>query len=97
MINAAYLDKLCREYNDLDEKIHKLDTFINVHIDTETVEWKYPASWQGCTAVQCVGQLRAMKSYRRWLSSRINAYLAMRDVDEGECRLLENVYDVPDF
>lgn len=83
MINCVYLSDLCREYNDLDEKIHKLATFVNTNIDMETVEWKRPASWHSCTAVQAVGQLRAMKSYRRWLNSRINTYLTTREHDDA--------------
>jgi hypothetical protein len=83
MINTTYLDKLCREYNELDEKINKLSLYIEVNINV--VDNKY--CWIGgddghfCGPSLLIAQLREMEAYRASLSERINGYLIIREHD----------------
>lgn len=84
MINCVYLSDLCREYNDIDEKIHKLVTSVNTDIDKTGIIWfKRPDLYHNCASAQMVGQLKAMKRYRGWLGSRINTYLTTRECDDA--------------
>ena len=83
MINTTYLDKLCREYNELDEKINKLSIYIEVNVNV--VDNKY--CWIGgddghfCSPSLLIAQLRSMEAYRTSLSERINGYLIIREHD----------------
>lgn len=83
MINTTYLDKLCQEYNELDEKINKLSLYIEANVNV--VDNKY--CWIGgddghfCGPSLLIAQLKSMEAYRSSLSERINGYLIIREHD----------------
>jgi hypothetical protein len=83
MINTTYLDKLCREYNELDEKINKLSLYIeaNVNVVDDKYCWIGGDDGRFCGPGLLCAQLKSMKAYRTSLSVRINGYLIIREHD----------------
>jgi hypothetical protein len=83
MINTTYWDKLCREYNELDEKINKLSFYIenNINIIDNKYFWKGGDDLHFCGPSLLIAQLRGMEVYRTSLSERINGYLIIREHD----------------
>ena len=85
MINSTYLDKLCREYNELDEKFNKLSLYFKTNANI--INGKY--CWIGgddghfCSPSLLLTQLKSMKAYRTSLSERINGYLIIREHDNA--------------
>lgn len=86
MINTNYLDKLCREYNELDEKINKLSFYFkeNVNIINNKYYWKGAADGHFCSTSLLLEQLKSMQSYRTSLYERINSYLMIREQERDD-------------